>query len=282
MQQVNLGDKTFKGRVLNSPFFGKIAVCFIALLMTVSAQAQNLTAKVYQQKGTSDYYYGKLHIPKGGKYHIARYPGEDITVAVFRAHIDGENIYLGTLDTYNGEYWIDASEVEQNFLIRNNDGKDVVAIPVTAEDEALMEKKHWYFYDKTDARRNSFKYTTVTIDNETLRNNDPFAGCPIYVFANPTKFGLIFAWLNQYSTTNSLPANSLYVLGEEGSRGRLMNIIFEDEPDMAVDEATAIQSVSRGTVGEDNGTVYTLQGVRVTQLKKGSLYIRNGKKFIAR
>ena len=188
----------------------------------------------------------------------------------------------GTLDPYGGDYWIDASEVEQNFLIRNNDGQDVVAIPATAEDEVMMEKKHWYFYDKSDARRNSFKYTTVTIDNETLRNNEPFTGCPIYVFANPTKYGLSFAWLNQYSTTNNLPANSLYVLGEEGSRGRLMNIIFEDEPDMTVDEATAIQSVSRGTISEDDGTVYTLQGVRVTQLKKGSLYIRNGKKFIAR
>ena len=51
-----------------------------------------------------------------------------------------------------------------------------------------------------------------------------------------------------------------------------LNLVFEDD-------ATAIKGINKA--GENNGAIYNLQGVRVKTAQKG-IYIRNGKKFIAK
>ena len=50
------------------------------------------------------------------------------------------------------------------------------------------------------------------------------------------------------------------------------------------DQATGIFGVKSdvNNISTVNNAVYTLQGIRVNQLKKGQLYIMNGKKFIAK
>lgn len=246
--------------------------------MPVTVMAQNITAKVYRQTGTTGKAYGKMHIPQGKKYKVAIHPQSGVTVAVLRAHIDGQNIYLSTLDPYGETFWIDASEVEQNFLVRSSDGTDVVAVPVTADEETMMVEKRWFFYDASDARRNSLKYTSSVIANETLRESKTFAARPIYVMANPAKYGLAFVWLDQNTTTKDLPAGSLYVLGKVGSRGRQLNIVFEDEVDS---ESSGINDVRTSGRRQADDALYNLQGVRVEKPVKGSLYIRNGRKYVA-
>lgn len=277
--QSRSGKKTLRRRVLNSPLFGMASAVLLMLMLSASIQAQNITAKVYRQ-GASGNAYGKLHIPVGGKYKITMYPAADVLVGVFRAHIDGQNIYLSSLDPYGGTYWIDATDVEQNFLVRTSDGSDVVAVPVTADDETLMKQKRWFFYDASDARRNNFRYTTSGIDNATLREDSYFAGCPVYVMANPAKYGLAFAFLDKDAKTIAMPKGSLYVVGDEGSLARSLNVVFDDDVENEATAVTAPKSVASESTSDD--ACYTLQGLRIAEPLPGTLYIKNGRKFVAK
>ena len=89
--------------------------------------------------------------------------------------------------------------------------------------------------------------------------------------ANPTTAGFAFAKLDQFATTRNLAKKSLYVLGKKSASARL-NVIWDDE-----DTTTGIETIATDV---ENGTVYNLQGVRVNNMKKGQLYIKDGKKFV--
>lgn len=278
--QMSTGNRFLKRRVAKpSPL--SLMTGFIALFLSlaVSVQAQNVTAKVYRQ-GSSGNAYGKLHLPKGQKYKVAMYPSDGVMVGVFRARVDGQNIYLTSVDPYGQTYWIDASEVEQNFVVRSSDGSDVVATPVTAAEEQRMDDEGWFFFDASEARRNGLKYAAAKISSETLRTQTATKDRPVYVMANPAKYGLAFAWLNQANSTKDLPAGSLYLVGKAGSRARLMNIVFEND---VTDETTAINNdqVSVAAPATDDAC-YTLQGLRIAEPQPGTLYIKNGRKFVAK
>ena len=280
MQVTLTGNKIKKGRVKNSPFYNSMRLVSLALMMmiTLSVSAQTITTKVFRPDGESNYY-GKLHLPKGGKYKVAMFPREGVMVGVFRTHIDGTNIYLSSVDPYGKTYWIDATEVEQNFIVRNTDGADIEAIPVSSEEAANMEANEWYYYDRSEARKNSLRYSNSVITNETLRTQSTTKGRPIYVMANPARRGLAFAYLNHEGTTRDLPAGSLYVIGKAGTAARELNVIVEDDLEA---ETTGIQTMNTAECRKNDKAIYTLQGVRVEKPQKGSIYISNGKKFIAR
>ena len=265
-----------------SIFIKKTLTLFVVALLcyTPSMAQTSISAKVYRQSGANTAFYGKLHIPQGGKYRIAKNPSASTEVAVFRAYIDGQNIYLSLVDTYGKTYWIDATDCEHNFLVRTNDGSDVVADPVTAAEDAAMGDNGYFYYDSSDARRNQLRYTSAIVPNETLRESSIYKGRPVYVMANPAKRGLSFAWLNQESTSYDLPKGALYILGKVGSRARSVNVIFDD--DFEGDE-TAI-TVPKHEVSEpaSDGACYTLQGLRIAEPQPGTLYIRNGRKFVAK
>lgn len=270
-----------KRRVRRSPLLGYVLASTLTLLLalqSVSAYAQNISAKVYRQAGTSGNYYGKLHIPKGGKYKIAMFPQEGVMVGVFRARVDGQNIYLTSVDPYGQTYWIDATDVEQNFVVRSSDGSDVVATPVTAAEDQRMEDEGWFYFDSSEARRNGLRYAAANISNETLRTQSATKDRPVYVMANPAKNGLAFAWLDQANTTKDMPAGSLYLVGKAGSRARQLNIVFTDD---FSDESTAITNATAAAPVADDAC-YTLQGLRITEPQPGTLYIKNGRKFVAK
>ena len=62
---------------------------------------------------------------------------------------------------------------------------------------------------------------------------------------------------------------------------------FNDEAEARVvwlgedDNVTSILGVKKNVKSFDNDAIYTLQGVRVDEIQKGQVYIKNGKKFIA-
>ena len=56
-----------------------------------------------------------------------------------------------------------------------------------------------------------------------------------------------------------------------------LNAIFV-EPN----EATAVMGIKEYRDMMQNGTVYNLQGVKVTAPVKGQMYIQNGRKFVAK
>jgi hypothetical protein len=210
----------------------------------------------------------------------AKVSGSKNGVNVFSGHLDGDNIYMKQIDTYKGYYWIDATEENQVFIVRTSDmtASEVTAEAVTEAAE-LNDAKNLFWFVKNDAKKNCLRFTPAVVVNQELQNNAEFMHKTIYVMANPAKYNLAFAKLNQYTTSTNLAKNSLYVVSEtdpQAASARL-NVIFDDEIDN-VENATGIQYVETEKTAVNDG-IYNLQGVRVKNTQKG-IYVINGKKVI--
>jgi len=221
---------------------------------------------------TNSFYYGKLYLPAGsGQYKIAREPAAGVTVNVYEGRIDGEAIYMKKIDTYENIYWIDAADMDQVFVVRSTTADAVKAEPVTAADDVYTTEPDFYYYDKSDGRKNSLQYSYAGVVNTELQNSEPYRSKNIYVMANPATAGFAFAKLDQFATTRNLAAKSLYVLGKKSASARL-TVIWDDE-----DDTDAIEGVTTAT--EQNDAIYNLNGVRVQKAQKG-IFIINGKKVV--
>ena len=236
------------------------------------------------------YAYGRLYIPagKGMKYYVdAKVEGTTTNVTLYSAHVDGTNIYMKLVDVVEGKYWIDATEIDQVFVVRTTevgaaagDAVKVTALPVT--DKIVAENgivaADWF--EKALGQKNALKYATTKVKNQELQNNTEFKNYGIYVMANPQTRNLQFALLNQYDTTRDLNKGSLYVLSKKANVYNYapeLNVVWEDEAEN--DNFTGIDGVE--TAAENNGAIYNLQGVRVNKAQKG-LYIQNGKKYVVK
>ena len=238
-------------------------------LSTVTPGTEVETAVVKSAKNA--FYYGKLYLPSGsGQYKIAREPAEGVTVNVYEGRIDGEAIYMKKIDTYENIYWIDAADMDQVFVVRSTSADAVKAEPVTAADDVYTTEADFYYYDKSDGKKNSLQYSYAGVVNTELQNSEPYRSKNIYVMANPATAGFAFAKLDQFATTRNLAAKSLYVLGKKSASARL-TVIWDDE------DTDAIEGVTTAT--EQNDAIYNLQGVRVQKAQKG-IFIINGKKVV--
>lgn len=260
--------------------FRAFAILLTTMFISITMDAQTISTKVYGKTGENKYY-GKLYIPKGGKWRIARTPKTNVMVTVYSSFLDGQDIYLYPVPQLIGYYWIDATETDQILMVRSKDGNDdVIAEKITDELDTEFLADGYYYFDASDKKKNRFQYATTTITNKVLRETKTYNTRDIYVMANPAKNGLAFAKLDAEGTTRNLAQGSLYVLAKKGSGTRLNVIIEEDEEGTENGNLTGIRSVE--TLSPDDDAIYTLQGVRVVSPKKGSLYIRNGRKFIAK
>jgi hypothetical protein len=254
-----------------------ISLIFFCGSIGVSAQT-TLSAKVFAKPGSGKYY-GKLYIPKGTKWRIAHNPVPGTEIEVYSGHIDGTNIYLRPTDLQDGGFWIDAEETDHIFIVRSTSSADVVAEKVTAaEDEAYLVYN--YYYDKSDKKRNKFKFTSTAVANNELKTSSTYNTKGIYVMANPSKYGLAFLKLDPNVTSADLAKNSLFVLTRMSSSSRLNVIFGDDQTDTSDDNITTIHSIDNESLNDD--VIYTLQGLRVESPQKGGLYICNGRIFIAK
>lgn len=245
---------------------------------------ENIVASATVQNG-GKYAYGRLFVPAGTSnyYKInANKVGNTNTVNVFSATVDGADIYMKSLDVQDGYFWIDATATDQAFIIRtsNIDGADadnkveITVESVGADEKADFEADGGYFFDASDAKKNALKYAKEKVIKTELQNSTVFNTKDIYVMLNPKSNGLKFGLLNP--TTNDLNAGMLYVLCKKSaSAAPELNVIFEDEVDA---DFTGITNVEKKA---ENGEMFNLQGVRVSNAQKG-LYIQNGKKFIVK
>jgi hypothetical protein len=245
---------------------------------------ENIVASATVQNG-GKYAYGRLFVPAGTSnyYKIdAKKVGNTNTVNVFSATVDGADIYMKSLDIQDGYFWIDASAADQAFIIRtsNIDGADadnkveITVESVSADEKADFEADGGYFFDASDAKKNALKYAKETIIKTELQNSTVFNTKDIYVMLNPKTNGLKFGLLNP--ATRDLSQGMLYVLCKKSaSAAPELNVIFEDEVDA---DFTGITNVEKKA---ENGEMFNLQGVRVSNAQKG-LYIQNGKKFIVK
>ena len=236
------------------------------------------------------YAYGRLYIPAGTNnyYKVSAQKTDDVnTVNVFSATVDGADIYMKPVDIQDGCFWIDATAVDQVFVVRTSnisaavDGKVALTVePVDADEAADFVADGGYFFDASDAKKNALQYVKQTVINTELQNTAPYKDKGIYVMANPKTRGLAFAWLDQFGTSRDLTAGNVYVLTKKTAAARL-NVIFEGDDEFDVEsnannEATGIKSVESEA---DNDTIFNLQGVRVNNAEKG-IFIINGKKVV--
>jgi hypothetical protein len=217
------------------------------------------------------------------KYKVdAGVSGGKNTVNLLSGHLDGTNIYMKQLDVNNGFYWIDATEADQVFIVRTSDltATEVEAVDLEADneiDQKALATPNWWF-DKADAEDNCLRYATQEVVNQELQDFAEFMNKTIFVMANPAKYNLAFAKLNQYTSNKSLPQGSIYVVADvdpQAAAGRL-NVIFEDGIDTE-ENTTGIETIEE--INVEKNAIYNLQGVRVNKAQKG-IYIINGKKVV--
>ena len=260
-----------------------------------------IIAETVKKEGNT-YGYAKLYIPKGinMKYKVpALYDAasDKNGIQLYYGRIDNSNnkIYMYNLPVIDDYYWIDATMVDQAFVVRTNSDiyplEAVMAETVTAEEDALFtpgDVDHYYF-GAALAVQNQLRYNTAEIANQELRNNAEFEGRDVYVMANPASYtNLTFAKFNKDATYTKqvgdheigdlrwLSAKSLYIVGKKNAAGAPeLEVVFEGDENFDAN-TTGIETVK---AAESNDAIYNLQGVRVNNAQKG-IYIMNGKKVV--
>ena len=260
-----------------------------------------IIAETVKKEGNT-YGYAKLYIPKGinMKYKVpALYDAasDKNGIQLYYGRIDNSNnkIYMYNLPVIDDYYWIDATKVDQAFVVRTNSDiyplEAVLAETVTAEEDALFslgDVDHYYF-GAALAVQNQLRYNTAEIANQELRNNAEFEGRDVYVMANPASYtNLTFAKFNKDATYTKqvgdheigdlrwLSAKSLYIVGKKNAAGAPeLEVVFEGDENFDAN-TTGIETVK---AAESNDAIYNLQGVRVNNAQKG-IYIMNGKKVV--
>ncbi len=251
--------------------------------MSLQSSAQNPTSKVYKREGEK-YYFGKMYIPQGtGKFKLKHTPSQDAVVELYYGHINGNKIYMMPMVITEDCYYVDATNCSHAFVVRTNIPDDVVMETATAEDDEIIKANDSFYFNKALSFQNKLRFTTTMVPNETLRENATYKNKNIYFMANPVRYGLAFAWLDQFGTTRKLAANSLYILGTKMAlSSEMIEVIW---PDDIYENMTAINTVKKQATIDN--AVYTLTGQKVgtaadfESLPKG-LYIVNGRKVMKR
>ncbi len=180
-------------------------------------------------------------------------------------------------------YFIDATDCSHTFVVRTSLPDDVVMQQATAEDDAIVLENESYYFNKALSFQNRFRYSEEEVSNSDLQTLSSFKKKNIYVMADPAVSSLSFEWLDQFGTSASLPAGSLYMVEGRTSTTPEIKILWPDDDIEIETGIKAVKSVetSAGSRRADTDAIYTLQGVRVSRTEKGRIYIRNGRKFIA-
>lgn len=269
------------------------------------APGEPIIASVIKKEGNT-YGYAKLYIPKGVnmKYKVpAKYDAtsDKNGVQLYYGRIDNSNnkIYMYSLPVIDDYYWIDATDVDQAFVLRTNSDIEpsatITAETVTNEDLATFaagDPSEYYFFGAALAVQNQLRYNTAEIANQELRNNPEFAGRDVYVMANPLTAagGFAFAKFNKDATYTKvvgdheigdlrwLSAKSLYIVGKVNAAAPNLEVVFEGDDNFDAN-TTGIDTVKNAEQNSD--AIFNLQGIRVNNAQKG-IYIMNGKKFVVK
>lgn len=262
-------------------FLGRLIFTILLLVgITLQTVAQNPSCKVYKRDGDS-FYFGKIYIPQGsGKFKLNKTLSDDAYVILYYGQLDRSKIYMKRMAVTEDCYYVDATECSHAFVIRTNTPDDVEFIPATADDDEIIKENNSYYFNKALSVQNSFRYTEEEVPNNVLQENSAYKKKNIYVMADPATEGMAFQWLDQFGTTNNLPANSLYITGNKTTNATEIVLLW---PDDDIDVVMAIKNVKvNKSTNRTNDAVYTLQGQRVAKPAKPGLYIINGRKTIVR
>ena len=270
-------------------FLSRFIVSFLLLAgISLQAAAQNPSCKVSKRDG-DNFYFGKMYIPQGsGKYKLKRTLSDDGFVILYFGQLDHSNLYMKRMAVTEDRYYVDATECSHALVVRTNVPDDVEMVPATAEDDEIIKDNNSYYFNKALSVQNGFKYTEEEVPNNVLQESTAYKKKNIFVMADPQSEGIAFNWLDQFGTTENLPANSLYITGSQKSTGSEITLLW---PDDDIEVVTGVKGVQNADITDRTGKVmdgvYTLTGQKVgtaadfENLPKG-LYIVNGRKVMKR
>ena len=270
-------------------FLSRFIVSFLLLAgISLQAAAQNPSCKVSKRDG-DNFYFGKMYIPQGsGKYKLKRTLSDDGFVILYFGQLDHSNLYMKRMAVTEDCYYVDATECSHALVVRTNVPDDVEMVPATAEDDEIIKDNNSYYFNKALSVQNGFKYTEEEVPNNVLQESTAYKKKNIFVMADPQSEGIAFNWLDQFGTTENLPANSLYITGSQKSTGSEVALLWPDDDIEIVTGVKGVKNVEAiDRTGKVMDGVYTLTGQKVgtaadfESLPKG-LYIVNGKKVMKR
>jgi len=238
-------------------------------------------------RADAEYFYGKMALHATKKYAIDKETAAGEQVTVYSAFVDtkDQKIYMDPLALTNGQYIID------NIAAGPNSTKAVIVRiknPQTTEAVAKvsggLSAKVEY---KETLEASTMRYTSGAVMVNDLQSSSKlfssdfigtnYVGKTLYAMKNPAKEGKL-TW-GKVSVDSYLPKDAAFVETAEApaTAAEMLEIVWLDGND---DVTGIIERVSGKT--ENNGAIYNLQGVRVSNMTQKGIYIKNGKKFIVK
>jgi hypothetical protein len=254
------------------------------------------------QKGSENNAFGRFVFEKGKIYKIERRPQDaNITYTLYTTYVEEDEyeadatgktglttINMLPMVSVDGYYYIDLSAAANDLVVIIKANGSGVTKDLEMEYEKVGGVPTVNAVQYTD---NRVKVAKQVVTNQQLRDGTGSTGIDVlttavleandlYAIINPANHNGIRANILDYkgSTKPFVNTGMFYVLAKKYDTikaGRL-TINWIDESN-----ATAI-AAAKTTVKSDDNAIYTLQGVRVNSVKKGQLYIKNGKKYIAK
>jgi len=273
--------------------YGDVATVFDANLVNVKFVISDVvnpdptTIFVYG-RADAEYFYGKMTLDATKKYAIDKETVDGEQVTVYSAFVDSKDqkIYMDPLALNNGQYIIGNAAAMTNsvqaVIIRVKNPQTTTA--VAKVDGGLSAK---VVYTETAAEStmryksgqttpfNDLQSSTKLFSSDFIGTN--YVGKTLYAMKNPAKEGKL-AW-GIVSVDSYLPKESAFVETIEGASAPELSVVWLDE--VGQDDYTGIIEKVTGQQANNDGAIYNLQGVRVSNVQKG-LYIKNGKKFIVK
>ena len=231
---------------------------------------------------STGFYYGKVYVPKGKKYAFKKETAKEKgDIVVYSAFVDSKDqkIYMDPLAIVDGEYVADEENVvivrikdPQTVTAREKDGYEFVSDAICEETDhgSTMRSLYigkWQVY-------NHLQMTTKVFSSDYIGTT--YVGKTLYAMGNPAIEGKLL-W-KKIDVKSYLPKDAVFVVTEEQpASASELEVVWLD----GTENVTGIIERLSDEQSNENGAVYNLQGVRVSNAQKG-IYIKNGKKFIVK
>lgn len=255
------------------------------------------------QRGSENNAFGRFVFEKGKIYKIERRPKDaNITYTLYTTYVEEDDytadatgktgmttVNMLPMVSTDGYYYIDLSAATEDLvvIIKANGSGVTKDLELAYEKVGAVPTVNAVQY--TDGR---VKIAKQVVTNQQLRDGTGNTGIDalttavltandIYALTNPAAHDGIRANILDYKnyTTPFVNTGMFYVLAKKYDtiKAARLEIKWLDES-----EATAIVAAKTTAKAAQNDAIYTLQGVRVNSVMRGQIYIKNGKKFIAK
>jgi len=248
------------------------------------ATATNIEA-IGAENGT--YFYGKVNNTKGAKnLSIAKVQENGNEVVVYSAFVDQDVIYMDALAVNDGKYVVAAGEVA---IVRVKQPAADTQSPVDADDATAGKKtivKSYEVDPLTVPSTMRYKVSSTDIVNDLEITDKVFSsdyigttyvGKTLYAMANPAKNNGTLQW-KPVKVTQYLPKDAIFVQTTKAVSAPELKVVWLD----GNDDYTGIIEKVTGKQSNNNGAIYNLQGVRVSNMSQKGVYIVNGKKYVVK